>query len=270
MEYLASLTLSLTAQTCEAKRLNWLNSCVTEGPDWSGIWHDNNAILCHERLAIVDVDTGAQPLVSDDGNLILSVNGEIYNHKELQTSEANDYQFATKSDCEIILPLYKKYGCDFIDMLKGMFAFVLYDKNTGDYLIARDHIGIIPLYTGFDEHGNFYVASEMKALVPVCKTVQEFPPGHYMLNGSLNKYYQRDWMQHESVQANISDLDELKSAFEKAVKSHLMSDVPYGVFTIRRIRFFISFRPLLLATWQNELRMKTKLTPGGRDCTASQ
>ncbi|MEM0912361.1 MAG: asparagine synthase B [Pseudomonadota bacterium] len=199
------------------------------GPDWSGIWHDDKAILCHERLAIVDVDTGAQPLVSDNGNQVLAVNGEIYNHKELEAEEAKEYAFATKSDCEIILPLYQKYGPNFVDKLKGMFAFILYDKNTGDYMIARDHIGIIPLYTGFDEHGNFYVASEMKSLVPVCKTVQEFPPGHIMVNGELTEYYQRDWMSYDNVKDNTTDLEELKHAFEKAVKSHLMSDVPYAV-----------------------------------------
>jgi len=199
------------------------------GPDWSGIWQDEHAILCHERLAIVDVDTGAQPLLSDDGNQILAVNGEIYNHKELAQTHCEGYEFTTRSDCEIILPLYKRYGADFIDKLEGMFAFILYDKASGDYLIARDHMGIIPLYTGFDEFGNFYVASEMKALVPVCKTVQEFPPGHYMLNGKLVKYYVRDWMDYENVKDNTTNLVDLKHAFEKAVKSHLMSDVPYAV-----------------------------------------
>jgi len=199
------------------------------GPDWSGIWQDEHAILCHERLAIVDVDTGAQPLLSDDGNQILAVNGEIYNHKELAQTHCEGYEFTTRSDCEIILPLYKRYGADFIDKLEGMFAFILYDKISGDYLIARDHMGIIPLYTGFDEFGNFYVASEMKALVPVCKTVQEFPPGHYMLNGKLVKYYVRDWMDYENVKDNTTNLVDLKHAFEKAVKSHLMSDVPYAV-----------------------------------------
>ena len=201
------------------------------GPDWSGIWNNNNAILCHERLAIVDVDTGAQPLISNDGQKALAVNGEIYNHKTLAAEFAADYKFATKSDCEIILPLYQRFGVEFIDKLEGMFAFVLYDENTGNYLIARDHIGIIPLYTGYDEHGNFYVASEMKALVPVCKTVTEFPPGHYLdsATGQLVKYYQRDWMDYDAVKDNETNLDDLKAAFEKSVKSHLMSDVPYAV-----------------------------------------
>ena len=201
------------------------------GPDWSGIWNNNNAILCHERLAIVDVDNGAQPLTNRNNNNVLAVNGEIYNHKTLEANLAEPYDFKTKSDCEVILPLYQQKGVEFIDELEGMFAFILYDEEQDAYLIARDHIGIIPLYTGFDEHGNFYVASEMKALVPVCKTVTEFPPGHYLWSktGELKKYYKRDWMDYSAVENNQSDLGELKTAFEKAVKSHMMSDVPYAV-----------------------------------------
>ena len=201
------------------------------GPDWSGIWNNDNTILCHERLAIVDVDTGAQPLISQDGQHILAVNGEIYNHKSLAASLATPYEFKTRSDCEVILPLFKEKGADFIDELQGMFAFVLYDESEDAYLIARDHMGIIPLYTGYDEHGNFYVASEMKALAPICKTISEFPPGHYLWSkhGKATRYYQRDWMQYDNVKDNTSDLDELRVAFEKAVKSHLMSDVPYAV-----------------------------------------
>ncbi|MET1219400.1 MAG: asparagine synthase B [Glaciecola sp.] len=201
------------------------------GPDWSGIWNNNNAILCHERLAIVDVDTGAQPLISSDQQQALAVNGEIYNHKALAAEFASDYDFSTKSDCEVILPLYQKFGTEFIDKLEGMFAFILYDEANDSYLIARDHIGIIPLYTGYDEHGNFYVSSEMKALAPVCKTISEFPPGHYLdsKTGQLVKYYQRDWMSYDAVKDNQTNLDDLKKAFEDAVKSHLMSDVPYAV-----------------------------------------
>jgi asparagine synthase (glutamine-hydrolysing) len=201
------------------------------GPDWSGIWNNDNAILCHERLAIVDVDTGAQPLISSNGKQALAVNGEIYNHKALAEEYAADYDFATKSDCEVIIPLYQRFGPEFIDKLEGMFAFVIYDETNNTYLVARDHIGIIPLYTGYDEHGNFYVASEMKALVPVCKTVSEFPPGHYLdsSTGKLVKYYQRDWMSYDAVKDNETNLEDLKAAFEKSVKSHLMSDVPYAV-----------------------------------------
>jgi asparagine synthase (glutamine-hydrolysing) len=223
------LDIKTDASELRPKALELAKLLRHRGPDWSGIWQDERAILCHERLAIVDVDTGAQPLVSDNGNQVLAVNGEIYNHKELAQAECKDYKFTTRSDCEVILPLYQRYGASFIDKLEGMFAFILYDKTSGDYLIARDHIGIIPLYTGFDEFGNFYVASEMKALVPICKTVQEFPAGHYMLNGKLVKYYERDWMQYENVKDNTTNLADLKEAFEKAVKSHLMSDVPYAV-----------------------------------------
>ena len=201
------------------------------GPDWSGIWNNDNTILCHERLAIVDVDTGAQPLISDNGQQALAVNGEIYNHKQLAKELDTPYNFKTRSDCEVILPLYQQRGVEFIDDLQGMFAFVLYDEKEDAYLIARDHIGIIPLYTGYDEHGNFYVASEMKALAPVCKTISEFPPGHYMWSktGEMVKYYKRDWMEYDAVKDNESDIEELRVAFEKAVKSHMMSDVPYAV-----------------------------------------
>ncbi len=201
------------------------------GPDWSGIWNNDNTILCHERLAIVDVDTGAQPLISQDNNKILAVNGEIYNHKQLAQNLATPYDFKTRSDCEVILPLYEQKGVEFIDELEGMFAFILYDEAQDAYLIARDHIGIIPLYTGYDEHGNFYVASEMKALAPICKTISEFPPGHYLWSktGELTKYYKRDWMSYDAVKDNETNLDDLKVAFEKAVKSHMMSDVPYAV-----------------------------------------
>jgi asparagine synthase (glutamine-hydrolysing) len=201
------------------------------GPDWSGIWNNDNTILCHERLAIVDVDTGAQPLISQNDKQILAVNGEIYNHKQLAADLAEPYPFKTRSDCEVILPLFQQKGIDFIDELEGMFAFILYDEEQDAYLIARDHIGIIPLYTGYDEHGNFYVSSEMKALAGVCKTISEFPPGHYLWSkeGKITKYYKRDWMEYDNVKDNTSNLEELRVAFEKAVKSHMMSDVPYAV-----------------------------------------
>jgi len=201
------------------------------GPDWSGIWNNDNTILCHERLAIVDVDTGAQPLISQNGKQVLAVNGEIYNHKQLANDLAEPYPFKTRSDCEVILPLYQQKGIEFIDELEGMFSFVLYDEEQDAYLIARDHIGIIPLYTGYDEHGNFYVSSEMKALAPICKTISEFPPGHYLWSkdAKITKYYQRDWMEYDAVKDNTTNLDDLRVAFEKAVKSHMMSDVPYAV-----------------------------------------
>lgn len=201
------------------------------GPDWSGIHVDDGAILVHERLAIVDIDNGAQPLYSPDGNLVLAVNGEIYNHRELRAELEADYQFQTGSDCEVILALYQKYGCDFLDRLNGIFAFVLWDKQQQRYLIGRDHIGIIPLYTGFDGQGNRYVASEMKALVPQCTQVEEFLPGQYYDSATekVSHYYQRDWQQFEGVADNSADVATLRQGLEASVKRQLMSDVPYGV-----------------------------------------
>jgi asparagine synthase (glutamine-hydrolysing) len=201
------------------------------GPDWSGIYADDKAILAHERLSIVDVDHGAQPLISLDGNIVLAVNGEIYNHKQLKAQLGDKYQYQTNSDCEVILSLYQEYGCDFLDKLNGIFAFVLYDKAKGTYLIGRDHMGIIPLYTGLDASGNFYVASEMKALMPVCKTVAEFYPGQYLYSadGKPTQYYHREWRDFDAVKDNPASIEELREALEAAVKRQLMSDVPYGV-----------------------------------------
>ncbi|GGE79631.1 MULTISPECIES: asparagine synthase B [Shewanella] len=201
------------------------------GPDWSGIHTTARAILAHERLAIVDIEHGAQPLLSADGQLVLAVNGEIYNHKELKAELGDKYSYQTNSDCEVILALYQEYGCDFLDKLNGIFAFVLYDKAKDCYLVGRDHMGIIPLYTGRDTSGNFYVASEMKALVPVCKTVEVFSPGHYLYSAddAPVQYYQRDWRDYEAVAQNSASSEELREALEAAVKRQLMSDVPYGV-----------------------------------------
>ncbi|QWL04026.1 MULTISPECIES: asparagine synthase B [Shewanella] len=201
------------------------------GPDWSGIHTTARAILAHERLAIVDIEHGAQPLLSADGQLVLAVNGEIYNHKELKAELGDKYSYQTNSDCEVILALYQEYGCDFLDKLNGIFAFVLYDKAKDCYLVGRDHMGIIPLYTGRDTSGNFYVASEMKALVPVCKTVEVFSPGHYLFSedDAPVQYYQRDWRDYEAVAQNSASSEELREALEAAVKRQLMSDVPYGV-----------------------------------------
>jgi len=201
------------------------------GPDWSGIYVNDNAILVHERLAIVDTEHGAQPLYNETGSHVLAVNGEIYNHKKLEQSLSVDYQFKTNSDCEVILPLYQEHGAEFIDKLQGMFAFCLFDADSNSYLIARDHIGIIPLYTGYDEDGNFYVASEMKALMPVCKTVSEFPPGHYLdsKDGEIKKYYHRNWQKYDAIKDNFTSKTKLREALEESVKGHLMTDVPYGV-----------------------------------------
>ena len=201
------------------------------GPDWSGVYSTDKAILVHERLSIVDPGNGAQPLYNPERTHVLAVNGEIYNHKELEKELTVDFQFQTGSDCEIILAKYKEKGSQFLDEINGIFAFILYDAEQNAYLIGRDHMGIIPLYTGTDEHGNFYVASEMKALTPVCKTVQEFPPGHYLWSkdGQLTRYYQRDWMEFDNIKDNVTDKLALRDALEDAVKRQLMCDVPYGV-----------------------------------------
>lgn len=201
------------------------------GPDWSGIYSDDKVIFTHERLAIVDPQSGGQPLYSKDKNLILTVNGEIYNHQELR-KELTGYEFLTHSDCEVILALYRKKGIGFIEDLNGIFAFALYDKETNNYFIARDHLGIIPLYMGWDKTGNFYVASELKALEGICEKLQEFLPGHYLYSkegNELKKWYKRDWMEYENVENNISDQILLRKALEDSVHRQLMSDVPYGV-----------------------------------------
>ena len=201
------------------------------GPDWSGVWASPRAVLAHERLAIVDVVHGAQPLIDETGTVVLAVNGEIYNHRELRASLSEEHSFRTDSDCEVILPLYRERGVDFVDQLNGIFAFVLYDSARDRYIIARDHMGIVPLYTGRDDEGNFYVASEMKSLVPVCRTVAEFPPGHVLdsENGQMRRYYHRPWRDYDAVAGNVTDLTALRSALEAAVRRQLMSDVPYGV-----------------------------------------
>jgi asparagine synthase (glutamine-hydrolysing) len=201
------------------------------GPDWSGIYAGEKAILAHERLAIVGLNSGAQPLYSQDKKHILAVNGEIYNHKELRARYEDKYQFQTDSDCEVILALYQEMGADLLEELNGIFAFVLYDEEKDEYLVGRDHIGIIPLYQGYDEHGNYYVASEMKALVPVCKTISEFPPGSFYSSKDAEpqRYYIRDWNEYAAVQGNSTSKEELTEALEAAVKRQLMTDVPYGV-----------------------------------------
>lgn len=201
------------------------------GPDWSGVYASEKAVLVHERLAIVGVDSGAQPLFNPEGTHALAVNGEIYNHKELQKELTVDFKFQTESDCEIILALYKEKGVDFLDDLNGIFAFCLYDEEKDAYLIGRDHIGIIPLYVGHDVHGNFYVASEMKALVDVCSHIEEFPAGHYMWSEdkTFTKYYERDWESYDAVKDNDASVDTIKKGLEDAVHRQLMCDVPYGV-----------------------------------------
>ncbi|MBQ4822221.1 asparagine synthase B [Aquimarina sp. MMG016] len=201
------------------------------GPDWSGIYADDKAILAHERLAIVDPVSGKQPLFSEDKKIILAANGEIYNHRELRKQFEGKYNFQTESDCEVILALYQEKGADFIDELNGIFAFALYDVEKDSYLIARDHMGIIPLYMGWDQNGTFYTASELKALEGVCTKIELFLPGHYLSSeeGELKKWYVRDWSDYNAVKENQTSIDEVRDALEAAVHRQLMSDVPYGV-----------------------------------------
>lgn len=201
------------------------------GPDWSGIYADDGAVLAHERLAIVDVEGGAQPLRSADGRLALAVNGEIYNHRELEAALAAPYAFQTKSDCEVINALWREAGPSFLPRLNGIFAFALWDAERGDYLIARDPIGVCPLYYGRDQHGQLLVASEMKALVGVCTSFKPFPPGHF-LTGTLAEpvpYFIPPWRSYQATRGAGVDLAALRESFETAVKRQLMTDVPYGV-----------------------------------------
>ena len=201
------------------------------GPDWSGIYETKNALLAHERLAIVDPASGNQPIFSEDRSLVLAANGEIYNHRALKENLSIDYNFQTNSDCEIILALYKEKGVDFLDDLNGIFGFVLYDETNDQYLVARDHMGIIPLYMGWDKFGTFYIASELKALEGVCNKIEIFPPGHFLFSRDSKpvRWYERDWMNYEAVSNNKTDLNLLQDALENAVHRQLMSDVPYGV-----------------------------------------
>ncbi len=201
------------------------------GPDWSGIYVGKTAILAHERLSIVDPASGGQPLKSPDGKLILSVNGEIYNHRAIRNGICKYYPFQTGSDCEVILALYQKKGIDFLEDLNGIFAFALYDEENDRFLIARDSIGVIPLYMGSDDAGRIYVASELKALEGFCSEYKPFLPGHYYdsRSGRMERWYKRDWEQYDNVKDNGADIAELREALCQSVQRQLMSDVPYGV-----------------------------------------
>jgi asparagine synthase (glutamine-hydrolysing) len=223
--------LKKNAEDLRGQALSMSRKQRHRGPDWSGISMNDNAILVHERLAIVDPTSGKQPLMTADGKLALAVNGEIYNHRELKKNLKEPYEFLTESDCEVILALYRQKGIDFLEDLNGIFAFALYDKEKDVYLVSRDHMGIIPLYMGWDELGNFYVSSELKCLVGVCNKIEEFLPGHYLYSkdGELKKWYSREWTEYEKVKDNKSDIVDLRKALEEAVHRQLMSDVPYGV-----------------------------------------
>lgn len=201
------------------------------GPDWSGIHVGKSAILAHERLSIVDPESGKQPLFSTDGKQVLAVNGEIYNHQDIRKQYEGKYEFQTGSDCEVILALYREKGIDFIEDLNGIFAFALYDEEKDEFLIARDHIGVIPLYIGYDEDGKVYVASELKALEGQCDRYEPFLPGHYYWSGDpgMKRWYTRDWMQYDAVKDNEASSEEIRQSLREAVKRQMMSDVPYGV-----------------------------------------
>ena len=201
------------------------------GPDWSGIFTSPNAILAHERLCIVDINSGKQPIKSESEDLILSVNGEIYNHKKIRKNKNIKYNYLTNSDCEVILSLYKNKGVDFLNDLNGIFAFALYDSSNGKYLIARDHMGIIPLYMGWDKDDIFYISSELKSLEGVCDKIELFPPGHYLESSSMNliKWYDPEWVSYEHVKDAETSIKAIHDSLSAAVKRQLMSDVPYGV-----------------------------------------
>ncbi|MBO7606617.1 MAG: asparagine synthase B [Paludibacteraceae bacterium] len=218
-------------QEMRPKALRMSQKIRHRGPDWSGIHVGKSAILAHERLSIVDPKSGKQPLFSSDGKQVLAVNGEIYNHRDIRARYNGKYEFQTGSDCEVILPLYREKGINFLEDLSGIFAFALYDEKKDELLIARDPIGVIPLYIGKDADGTVYCASELKALEGFCESYEPFLPGHYYWSkeGKMTRWYKRDWESYEAVKDNEADIATLRDALEKAVKRQLMSDVPYGV-----------------------------------------
>ena len=233
----AILNVKEQTQQLRQKALGMSQKIRHRGPDWSGIYCGKSAILAHERLSIVDPESGGQPLYSPDRQQILAVNGEIYNHQEIRKRYEGRYSFQTGSDCEVILALYQDKGIDFLEDLSGIFAFVLYDEERDEFLIARDPIGVIPLYIGYDDDGTVYVASELKALEGQCQRYEPFLPGHYaygklkMKNEKLQmeRYYHRDWMSYDAVKDNGASSEDIRQALRAAVKRQLMSDVPYGV-----------------------------------------
>ena len=227
----AILNVKRQTQELRQKALKMSQKIRHRGPDWSGIYCGGSAILAHERLSIVDPESGGQPLYSPDRKQVLAVNGEIYNHQEIRRRYAGRYEFQTGSDCEVILALYRDKGIGFLEDLSGIFAFVLYDEERDEFLIARDPIGVIPLYIGYDNDGTVYVASELKALEGQCEHYEPFLPGHYYWSKEpgMKRYYQRDWFEYESVKDNEACVDAIHDALEDAVRRQLMSDVPYGV-----------------------------------------
>ncbi len=228
--------ITTSTSALRQKAIEMSRKQVHRGPDWEGVYQGGQAIIVHERLSIVDPEHGAQPLYNKDHTLVLAVNGEIYNHKELKATLSEPYEFKTASDCEVILPLYEEYkrtGKHFVDRLIGDFAFLIYDVTDNTVFAARDHMGIVPMYMGSDSEGHLVLASEMKALIDICDTVSEFAPGSYLdtHNGNLdlNRYYKRDWFSYDNVKDNRSNKKELRDALIDSVKRQLMCDVPYGV-----------------------------------------
>ena len=230
---IVAILLNVEEQTSKLreKALRMSQKIRHRGPDWSGIYCGGSAILAHERLSIVDPESGQQPLFSPDRKQVLAVNGEIYNHQEIRRRYAGKYDFQTGSDCEVILALYRDKGIDFLEDLSGIFAFVLYDEERDEFLIARDPIGVIPLYIGYDSDGTIYVASELKALEGQCERYEPFLPGHYFWSKEpgMKRYYQRDWFDYDAVKDNDASVSAIHDALVSAVKRQLMSDVPYGV-----------------------------------------
>ena len=225
-------------QELRQKALRMSQKIRHRGPDWSGIYCGGSAILAHERLSIVDPESGKQPLFSPDRHQVLAVNGEIYNHQDIRKSFAGQYEFQTGSDCEVILALYRQKGIDFLEDISGIFAFALYDEERDAFLIARDPIGVIPLYIGYDDDGTVYVASELKALEGQCQRYEPFPPGHYLWSEKrevksekleVKRYYKRDWFDYDAVKDNDASSEDIRQALREAVRRQLMSDVPYGV-----------------------------------------
>ena len=214
-----------------AKALGMSKKIRHRGPDWSGIHCSGSAILAHERLSIVDPESGGQPLFSPDGKQVLAVNGEIYNHKKIRERYKGRYDFQTGSDCEVILALYRDKGVNFLEDLNGIFAFALYDEEQDAFLIARDHIGVIPLYIGYNADGKVFVASELKALEGECERYEPFLPGHYYWSKDpgMKRWYKRDWMEYDNVKDNTASSDAIRKSLCAAVKRQMMSDVPYGV-----------------------------------------
>ncbi len=227
----AILNVKEQTQQLRQKALRMSQKIRHRGPDWSGIYCGDSAILAHERLSIVDPESGGQPLFSPDRRQVLAVNGEIYNHQDIRRQFAGKYDFQTGSDCEVILALYREKGIDFLEDISGIFAFVLYDEEKDAFLIARDPIGVIPLYIGYDDDGTVYVASELKALEGQCQRYEPFLPGHYYWSGEgqMHRYYHRDWMSYDAVKDNGASSEDIRQALRAAVKRQLMSDVPYGV-----------------------------------------